>query len=75
MFTRGPWRTSSPAHGEAFQAYSLVWIREPSLVGRHQEFHGKLRLTEGLRRWLNRADREREEEIRKRVKLAALALR
>jgi len=44
-------------------------------VGRHQEFHGKLPLTAGLRRWVNRADREREEEIQQRVKLAVLALR
>jgi uncharacterized protein YjbI with pentapeptide repeats len=44
-------------------------------VGRHQEFHGKLPLTKGLRRWLNRADREREEEIKQRVQLAALRVR
>jgi pentapeptide repeat protein/NACHT domain-containing protein len=44
-------------------------------VGRHQEFHGKLLLTKGLRRWLNRADREREEEIKQRVQFAALRVR
>lgn len=44
-------------------------------VGRHQEFHGKLLLSGGLQRWINRADRERQAEIEERVKLAALKVK
>jgi uncharacterized protein YjbI with pentapeptide repeats len=44
-------------------------------VARHQEFHGKLLLTGGLRRWLSRSDKEREQEIELRVRLAALRVR
>lgn len=44
-------------------------------VARHQQFHGKLPLTGGWRRWMNHADREREDEIRKRVAFAALRVR
>jgi uncharacterized protein YjbI with pentapeptide repeats len=43
-------------------------------VGRHQEFHGKLQLSSGLRRWFNRSDRERADEIALRVQAAALHL-
>src|SRR5262249_45489072 len=41
-------------------------------VGRHQVFHGKVPLTEGLRRWMKRSEREREREIALRVRFASL---
>lgn len=56
----------------AAQHLALVARSFGQAVGRHQEFHGKLLLTGGLRRWLNRSDRQREEEIELRVKAAAL---
>src|SRR5262249_18106802 len=43
-------------------------------VGRHQMFHGKVSVTDGLRRWMNRGDREREREISRRVRFAALRI-
>jgi len=56
----------------AAQHLALVARSFGQAVGRHQEFHGKLLLTGGLRRWLNRGDRQREEEIELRVKAASL---
>src|SRR5262245_17225521 len=41
-------------------------------VGRHQMFHGKVTLAGGLRRWMNRNERQREREIQLRVKIAML---
>lgn len=41
-------------------------------VGRHQEIHGKMLLSGGLKRWLSREDREREREIKLRVGHARL---
>lgn len=43
-------------------------------VGRHQMLHGTVTLTEGLRRRVNRAEREREREIALRIKFAVLHL-
>jgi Pentapeptide repeats (8 copies) len=58
----------------AAQHTALVARSFGQAVGRHQEFHGKLLLTSGLRRWLGRSDGQRTEEIALRVKTAALRL-
>lgn len=57
----------------AAQHLALIARSFGQAVGRHQEFHGKLLLTGGLRRWRNSSDRQREEEIELRVKVAGLA--
>ncbi len=66
-------KTAAPGAG-ALQL-ALIARAFGQAVGRHQEFHGKLLLTGGLRRSLNRSDREREAEIKLRVQLAALKVR
>src|ERR1043165_5731663 len=58
----------------AAQHLALIVRSFGQAVGRHQQFHGKLLLTGGLRRWLSRSERERDREITLRVKAAALHL-
>lgn len=59
----------------AAQHVALIVRSFGQAVGKHQEFHGRLLLTGALRRFLNRSDRERAEEIELRVKMAALHVR
>lgn len=58
----------------AAQHLALVVRSFGQAVGRHQQFHGKVLLTGGLRRWLNRSERERDHELKLRVQAAALHL-
>jgi len=58
----------------AAQHLALVVRSFGQAVGRHQQFHGKVQVTGGLRRWLSRSDRERADEIALRVQVAALHL-
>lgn len=56
----------------AAQHLALVARSFGQAVGRHQRHHGMVVVSGGLRRWLNRTDRQREVEIELRVKTAAL---
>ena len=66
---------SKPASSSGILQLTLTAHAFGRAVARHQELHGRLPLTTGLRRWLNQADKDREAEIHRRVEFAALSVR